>query len=41
VSLLPAGGFTGRVVAHATAALLTAGVLPTAVSRIAAEAACC
>ena len=34
------GGLSGRVLAHATTALLAAGVLPTAVSRIAREAAC-
>ena len=41
VSVRPGGGLTGRVLAHATTALLAAGALPTAVSRIAAEAACC
>ncbi len=39
VSLRAGGGLSGRVLAHATAALLTAGALPTAVSRIAREAA--
>ena len=41
VSVRPGGGLSGRVLAHATTALLAAGALPTAVSRIAAEAACC
>ena len=41
VSVRPGGGLTGRMLAHATTALLAAGALPTAVSRIAAEAACC
>ena len=39
VSVHPGGGLTGRALAHATAALLSAGALPTAVSRIAREAA--
>jgi uncharacterized protein YndB with AHSA1/START domain len=38
VSVRPCGGLSGRVLAHATAALLSAGALPTAVSRIAREA---
>jgi len=41
VSVRPGGGLTGRVLAKATTALLAAGALPTAVSRIAHEAACC
>ncbi len=39
VSVRSGGGLTGRVLAHATTALLAAGALPTAVSRIADEAA--
>ena len=41
VSVRPAGGLSGRVLAHATTALLASGALPTAVSRIAREAASC
>ena len=38
VSLRPGGGITGRLVANATAALLTAGVLDGAADRIARAA---
>jgi uncharacterized protein YndB with AHSA1/START domain len=38
VSLRPAGGLFGRVLAEATGALLTAGALQAAVSRLAREA---
>jgi Polyketide cyclase / dehydrase and lipid transport len=41
VSVRSGGGLGGRIFAQATAALLSAGALPTAVSRIAREAACC
>lgn len=40
VSVKPGRGLAGRVVAHATAALLTAGALDTAVARVARAAAC-
>ena len=39
VSVRPGGGLSGRVLAQGTAALLAAGALPTAVSRIARGAA--
>jgi Polyketide cyclase / dehydrase and lipid transport len=41
VSVRSSGGLAGRLLAQATSALLTAGALETAVSRIAREAALC
>jgi Polyketide cyclase / dehydrase and lipid transport len=41
VSVLPSGGFAGRLLAEATSALLTAGALQAAVARIGREAALC
>jgi hypothetical protein len=41
VSVLPSGGLAGRLLAEATRALLTAGALQAAVSRIGREAAVC
>jgi hypothetical protein len=41
VSVRSGRGLTGRLLAEATGALLTAGALQAAISRIAREAACC
>ena len=41
VCVRPAGGFTGRLLAEATNALLAAGALQAAISRLAREAAAC
>ena len=41
VGLRPRGGLLGRVLAEATAGLLAAGLLDTAVSRMAREAVPC
>jgi hypothetical protein len=38
VSVRPSGGFAGRLLAQATAALLSAGALEAALSRVAREA---
>jgi hypothetical protein len=41
VSVRPSRGLTGRLLAEATSALLSAGALDTAISRIGREAAAC
>jgi hypothetical protein len=38
VSVRPSGGFAGRLLAQATAALLSAGALEAALSRVSREA---